>query len=104
MRREEMACSRCGALIGGDCVMSGSLMFCSERCERESSSDAVDTASRDSFPASDPPSRGSPAISAASRMVASMRDEDGQVGWALLWLLGVPIPVLMFLFLLRGSA
>ena len=70
MWREEMACSRCGAVIQGDCVMAGALMFCSERCERESSSDAVDAASRDSFPASDPPSRGSPAISAANRVVA----------------------------------
>ena len=28
--------------------------------------------------------------------------EDGKVGWILLWLLGVPIPVLLILFLLRG--
>jgi len=27
---------------------------------------------------------------------------DGKVGWALLWLLGVPIPVLIMLFLMRG--
>lgn len=26
----------------------------------------------------------------------------GKVGWILLWLLGVPIPVLIVLFLLRG--
>jgi hypothetical protein len=26
----------------------------------------------------------------------------GAVGWGLLWLLGVPIPVLLVLFLLRG--
>lgn len=26
----------------------------------------------------------------------------GKVGWVLLWLLGVPIPVLFILFLLRG--
>jgi hypothetical protein len=30
------------------------------------------------------------------------RLEEGKVGWALLWLLGVPIPVLLILFLLRG--
>jgi hypothetical protein len=30
------------------------------------------------------------------------RPEEGKVGWALLWLLGVPIPVLLILFLLRG--
>jgi hypothetical protein len=28
--------------------------------------------------------------------------EEGKVGWILLWLLGVPIPVLLILFLLRG--
>jgi hypothetical protein len=28
--------------------------------------------------------------------------ESGKIGWILLWLLGVPIPVLLILFLLRG--
>ena len=28
--------------------------------------------------------------------------EQGAVGWALLWLLGIPIPILVGLFLLRG--
>jgi hypothetical protein len=28
--------------------------------------------------------------------------QQGKVGWILLWLLGVPIPVLLVLFLLRG--
>jgi hypothetical protein len=28
--------------------------------------------------------------------------EEGKVGWILLWLLGVPIPILLILFLLRG--
>jgi len=27
---------------------------------------------------------------------------DGKIGWILLWLLGVPIPILLILFLLRG--
>jgi hypothetical protein len=27
---------------------------------------------------------------------------EAKVGWVLLWLLGVPIPVLLILFLLRG--
>lgn len=26
----------------------------------------------------------------------------GKLGWILLWLLGVPIPILLILFLLRG--
>lgn len=30
------------------------------------------------------------------------RREEGKVGWILLWLLGVPIPVLLVLFVLRG--
>ena len=28
--------------------------------------------------------------------------QQGKVGWILLWLLGVPIPILLILFLLRG--
>jgi hypothetical protein len=28
--------------------------------------------------------------------------EDGKVGWIVLWLLGIPIPILLILFLLRG--
>jgi len=28
--------------------------------------------------------------------------EEGRVGWILLWLLGVPLPILLILFLLRG--
>ena len=28
--------------------------------------------------------------------------EGGKVGWAILWLIGVPLPVLGVLFLLRG--
>jgi hypothetical protein len=33
---------------------------------------------------------------------AAQKLEEGRAGWALLWLLGVPIPVLLILFLLRG--
>ena len=28
--------------------------------------------------------------------------EKGKVGWILLWLLGIPIPILVVLYLLRG--
>ncbi len=28
--------------------------------------------------------------------------EEGKMGWILLWLLGIPIPILLILFLLRG--
>jgi hypothetical protein len=27
---------------------------------------------------------------------------EGKVGWVMLWLIGVPIPILLILFLLRG--
>ena len=30
------------------------------------------------------------------------RRESGRVGWILLWLLGIPIPVLLVLYVLRG--
>jgi len=30
------------------------------------------------------------------------RRQRGKLGWLLLWLLGIPIPVLLFLFVLRG--
>ncbi len=29
-------------------------------------------------------------------------DRSGKAGWIVLWLLGVPIPVLLILFLIRG--
>lgn len=37
-------------------------------------------------------------------MKTSISDHSisGKVGWALLWLIGVPVPVLLILFLLRG--
>jgi hypothetical protein len=31
-----------------------------------------------------------------------LRNEQGKAGWAILWLLGVPLPVLFILFLIRG--
>jgi hypothetical protein len=29
-------------------------------------------------------------------------NQEGKVGWILLWVLGIPIPVLVVLYLLRG--
>jgi hypothetical protein len=29
-------------------------------------------------------------------------DENGRAGWILLWLLGVPLPLLFFLYVIRG--
>lgn len=31
-----------------------------------------------------------------------IRGEQGKVGWILLWLVGVPIPLLLAFFVLRG--
>jgi hypothetical protein len=31
-----------------------------------------------------------------------LNNQDGKIGWILLWALGVPIPVLVVLYLLRG--
>jgi hypothetical protein len=31
-----------------------------------------------------------------------LKNENGKVGWILLWAIGVPVPVLMLLFLVRG--
>ena len=30
------------------------------------------------------------------------KNEQGKAGWIVLWLLGVPLPILLILFLLRG--
>lgn len=32
----------------------------------------------------------------------SRAKQSGKLGWILLWLLGVPIPILLILFLMRG--
>jgi hypothetical protein len=36
------------------------------------------------------------------KFVNYYKDQKGKIGWILLWLLGVPIPVLLGLFLIRG--
>ena len=36
------------------------------------------------------------------RISINRKLEEGKVGWVFLWLLGIPIPVLLILFLLRG--
>jgi hypothetical protein len=35
-------------------------------------------------------------------VAARFKEQAGKVGWILLWLLGVPIPILIILFLIRG--
>ena len=32
----------------------------------------------------------------------NLQSEAGKFGWVLLWLIGIPIPVLLTFFLLRG--
>jgi len=34
--------------------------------------------------------------------IPRLHKQGGKIGWALLWLLGIPVPVLVLLFLLRG--
>ncbi len=38
----------------------------------------------------------------ARETLARGRREAGKIGWILLWLIGIPVPVLLALFLLRG--
>ena len=38
----------------------------------------------------------------SERGIAMRNSEEGKIGWILLWLLGIPIPILLVLFLLRG--
>jgi len=35
-------------------------------------------------------------------MFTMCNNENGKVGWILLWLLGIPVPILLVLYLLRG--
>lgn len=30
------------------------------------------------------------------------RHESGKIGWIFLWLIGIPLPILLILFVLRG--
>ncbi|MEY3897711.1 MAG: hypothetical protein RLZZ214_3232 [Verrucomicrobiota bacterium] len=32
----------------------------------------------------------------------NLKGESGKIGWALLWLIGIPVPILLILFVLRG--
>lgn len=33
----------------------------------------------------------------------SLLSQDGAIGWVLLWAIGIPIPILLILFLIRGG-
>jgi hypothetical protein len=32
----------------------------------------------------------------------SLKNQNGAIGWILLWVLGIPIPILLLLFVVRG--
>jgi hypothetical protein len=42
-----------------------------------------------------------PALARVVR-VSSLQRQQGKLGWILLWAIGVPIPILLILYLLRG--
>jgi hypothetical protein len=31
-----------------------------------------------------------------------LNNEEGKIGWILLWVLGIPLPILVMLYFLRG--
>ena len=33
-----------------------------------------------------------------------LKSEEGKVGWIVLWLLGIPLPILLVLYFLRGCS
>jgi hypothetical protein len=35
-------------------------------------------------------------------VMKELRKQGGKLGWILLWAIGVPVPILLVLFLLRG--
>lgn len=37
------------------------------------------------------------------KALETLKNERGAVGWILLWALGIPIPLLLILFLIRGG-
>jgi hypothetical protein len=34
--------------------------------------------------------------------ITQLAQESGKIGYALLWLLGVPLPILLIIYLIRG--
>ena len=41
-------------------------------------------------------------VGEGGQIMKILKNQYGAMGWALLWLLGIPIPILVILFLVRG--
>jgi hypothetical protein len=37
------------------------------------------------------------------RILPNRKSEEGALGWGLLWLIGIPVPILLIVFLMRGG-
>lgn len=44
----------------------------------------------------------SPTKQKTMKILQKLKSESGAIGWALLWLIGVPVPLLLIFFVLRG--
>ncbi len=95
-------CAHCRCRIIGHGVDRGSVIFCCDHCARCASSEELDKAEIDAYPAGDAPAVASSARAFASRSDRALRLQEGAMGWVLMWLLGIPIPLLLLFFLLRG--
>jgi hypothetical protein len=83
-------CPVCGLAILGPGFHGGDHVYCCAACCEEARSDAA---------ARRIPVRRS---LRSVRLYEARRLEQGRIGWILLWLLGVPIPVLLVLYGIRG--
>ncbi|HVX15464.1 MAG TPA: CsbD family protein [Pirellulales bacterium] len=43
------------------------------------------------------------AVDKAKEGIERLNERQGKIGWAVLWLLGVPLPVLLVLYLIMGG-
>lgn len=39
----------------------------------------------------------------SSNVVQKLEERTGKIGWVILWLLGIPLPILLLLYLLMGG-
>lgn len=42
------------------------------------------------------------AVPNENEAINRLKNEHGKIGWVVLWLLGVPLPILLLLYVLRG--